>query len=83
MDTLNSPEGQQFVDDVREVLGLLMSLPEHAVVLCVDEKDWHPSAQSRSAATADTRQPSRSRTDPRRGSDVGVEHEPIGGKGLQ
>jgi transposase len=37
-DTFKLSEDPQFVDKVRDVVGLYMNPPEHAVVLCVDEK---------------------------------------------
>ena len=37
-DTFKLSEDPQFVDKVRDVVGLYMNPPEHAVVMCVDEK---------------------------------------------
>src|SRR5918995_750050 len=37
-DTFKLSEDPQFVDKVRDVVGLYMNPPDHAVVLCVDEK---------------------------------------------
>lgn len=37
-DTFKLSSDPQFVDKVRDVVGLYMNPPEHAVVLCVDEK---------------------------------------------
>jgi len=37
-DTFKLFEDPQFVDKVRDVVGLYMNPPEHAVVMCVDEK---------------------------------------------
>jgi len=37
-DTFKLSEDPQFVDKVRDVVGLYMNPPEHAVMLCVDEK---------------------------------------------
>ena len=37
-DTFKLSEDPQFVDKVRDVVGLYMNPPEHAVVLCIDEK---------------------------------------------
>ena len=37
-DTFKLSEDPQFIDKVRDVVGLYMNPPEHAVVLCVDEK---------------------------------------------
>jgi hypothetical protein len=37
-DTFKLSEDPQFVDKVRDVVGLYMNTPEHAVVRCVDEK---------------------------------------------
>ena len=37
-DTFKLSEDPQFVDKVRDVVGLYLNPPEHAVVLCVDEK---------------------------------------------
>lgn len=36
--TFKISEDPQFIDKVRDVVGLYMSPPEHAIVLCVDEK---------------------------------------------
>lgn len=38
VDTFKLSEDPQFIDKVRDVVGLYMNPPEHAVVLCVDEK---------------------------------------------
>ena len=38
VDTFKLSEDPQFVEKVRDVVGLYMNPPEHAVVLCVDEK---------------------------------------------
>ena len=38
IDTFKLSEDPQFIDKVRDVVGLYMNPPEHAVVLCVDEK---------------------------------------------
>lgn len=37
-DTFKLSEDPQFVDKVRDVVGLYMNPPDHAVVMCVDEK---------------------------------------------
>ena len=37
-DTFKLSEDPQFVDKVRGVVGLYMNPPEHAVVMCIDEK---------------------------------------------
>src|SRR5918994_2060007 len=37
-DTFKLSEDPQFVDKVRDVVGLYMNPPDHAVVLCIDEK---------------------------------------------
>ena len=37
-DTFTLSEDPQFVDKVRDVVGLYMNPPEHAVVMCVDDK---------------------------------------------
>jgi transposase len=37
-DTFKLSEDPQFIDKVRDVVGLYMNPPEHAVVMCVDEK---------------------------------------------
>ena len=37
-DTFKLSEDPQFVDKVRDVVGLYLNPPEHAVVMCVDEK---------------------------------------------
>lgn len=37
-DTFKLSEDPQFIDKLRDVVGLYMNPPEHAVVLCVDEK---------------------------------------------
>ncbi len=37
-DTFKLSEDPQFVDKVRDVVGLYMNPPEHAVVMCIDEK---------------------------------------------
>ena len=37
-DTFKLSEDPQFIDKVRDVVGLYMNPPDHAVVLCVDEK---------------------------------------------
>jgi transposase len=37
-DTFKLSEDPQFVDKVRDVVGLYLNPPEHAIVLCVDEK---------------------------------------------
>ena len=37
-DTLKLSDDPQFIDKVRDVVGIYMNPPEHAVVLCVDEK---------------------------------------------
>jgi transposase len=38
VDTFKLSEDPQFIDKVRDVVGLYMNPPEHAVVFCVDEK---------------------------------------------
>ena len=40
------PQDPMFVEKVRDVVGLYMNPPEHAVVLCVDEKTQYPSTRS-------------------------------------
>ena len=37
-DTFKLSEDPQFIDKVRDVVGLYLNPPEHAVVMCVDEK---------------------------------------------
>jgi hypothetical protein len=37
-DTFNLSPDPQLVDKVRDIVGLYMNPPEHALVLCVDEK---------------------------------------------
>ena len=47
-----------FIDKVRDIVGLYMSPPNHALVLCVDEKSQMPGARPHPAAAAALSRPS-------------------------
>jgi transposase len=51
-DTFKLSEDPQFVDKVRDVVGLYLNPPDHAVVMCVDERQ-HPGPRPDPAEPAD------------------------------
>jgi hypothetical protein len=53
VDTFKLSKDPQFIEKVRDVVGLYLAPPEHALVLCVDEKDADPGSGSVGAGAAD------------------------------
>ena len=58
-DTFKLSEDPQFVDKVRDVVGLYMNPPEHAVVMCVDEKTSIQALDRTQPSPADATRPDR------------------------
>ena len=57
METFKLSTDPNFVAKVRDVVGLYVSPPEHAIVLCVDEKSPNPGAGPQPADAADASRP--------------------------
>jgi hypothetical protein len=58
-DTFKLSEDPQFIDKVRDVLGIYLNPPDKAVVLCVDENTSIQALDRDTAEPADAAQPSR------------------------